>query len=72
LNLESVESCRGFRESGGLHAGELVGEDCSDYSLMVGVMGEVHEDGISADVGVLCRVNPCELLVLDEYWAMRR
>ena len=52
--------------------GELVGEDCLDYGLVVGIVGEVHEDGVSADVGVICRVNPCEVLVLDEDWAMRR
>ena len=39
--------------------GELVGEDCSDYGLMVGVVGEVHKDGVCADVGVCSRVNPC-------------
>jgi hypothetical protein len=38
--------------------GELVGEDCLDYGLMVGVMGEVHENCIGADVGVFGRVNP--------------
>ena len=48
---------------------ELVGEDCSDYGLVVGIMGEVHEDGVVADVGVLCRVNPCEVL---PYWFSMR
>jgi hypothetical protein len=51
--------------------GELVGENCSDYGLMVGVVGEVHEDGIGANVGVFSRVDPCEVLILDEDWAMR-
>ena len=46
--------------------GELVGENCSDYGLMVGVLGKVHEYGIGADVGVFSRVSPCEVLVLDE------
>ena len=72
LNLECVESFRRCGESGGLHVGELVGENCSDYGLVVCVVGEVHEDGIGVDVGVFGRVNPCEVLVLDEDWAMRR
>ena len=52
--------------------GELVDEDCSDYGLVVAIMREVHEDGVRADVGGLCRVNPCEVLVLDEDWVVRR
>ena len=52
--------------------GELVVENCSDYGLMVGVVGEVHEDGIGVDVGVFSRVEPCEAPVLDEQWAVRR
>ena len=52
--------------------GELVGEDCSNCSLMVGIVGDVHEDGVNADVGVLCRMDPCEVLVLDEDWVVRR
>jgi hypothetical protein len=31
--------------------GELVGEDCSDYGLAVGIMRDVHEYGVGADVG---------------------
>jgi hypothetical protein len=58
LDLECVESLRGRGETGGLHVGELVGEDCSDYALVVGIMREVHEDGVGTDVGVLCRVDP--------------
>jgi hypothetical protein len=34
-------------------------------------MVEVHEDGIGADIGVLCQVDPCKVLVLDEGWAVR-
>jgi hypothetical protein len=34
-------------------------------------MREIHEDGVSADVGVLCRMDPCEVLVLDEDWDVR-
>ena len=52
--------------------GEMVGEDRSDYGRVVVIMREVHEDGVRAYVGVICRVNPCEVLVLDEVWAMRR
>ena len=51
---------------------ELVGEDCFDSGLMVGIVGKVHEDGICTGVGILSRVNPREVLVLDEDWAMRR
>ena len=51
---------------------ELVGEDCSDYGLVDGIVREVHEEGVGAEVGVLCQVNPCEVLVLDEDGAMRR
>ena len=46
--------------------GELVGEDLANCSLMVSVMREVHEDGVSVAVGVLCRMDHCEILVLDE------
>ena len=51
---------------------ERVGENCFDYGLMVGVVGEVHEDGIGVDVGVFSRVNSCDVLVLDEERVMRR
>jgi hypothetical protein len=64
--LEYDESFRGCGETGGLHVGELVGEDYSDYGIVIGIVREVHEDGVGADVGVLCRVSPCEVLVLDE------
>ena len=70
--MECVEAFRRFRESGGLHVGELVVENCSDYGLMACVVGKVHEDGISDDVGVSSRVDLCEVLVLDEDRAMRR
>jgi hypothetical protein len=33
---------------------------------VVGIVGEVHEDGVSEDVGVLGRMDPYEVLVLDE------
>ncbi len=45
---------RGLGESGGLHVDELVGENCLYYCLMVGVVWKVHEDGIGADIGILC------------------
>ena len=51
MDLECVESLRGCGETGGLHVGELVGEDCSDDGLVVGIMGEVHEDGVGDDIG---------------------
>ena len=51
---------------------KLFGEDCSDYDLVIEIMKEVHEDGVRVDVEVLCRVYPCEVLFLDEEWAMRR
>ena len=35
-------------------------------------MGEAHVDGISADVGVLGRMDTSEVLVLDEDWAVCR
>ena len=44
---------------------ELVGENCFDYGLIVGIVGKVHEDGIGADAGIISRVNPREVLVLD-------
>ena len=44
---------------------ELVDENSFYYGLMVGVVGKVHEDGIGADVEVLSRVDPREVLVLD-------
>ena len=68
----SVESLRGCGETGGLHVGELVGEDCSDHDLVVGVTRKVQEDDVVVDVGVFCRVNPREVFVLDEDWAMCR
>ena len=37
---------------------------------MVNVMVEVHVDFISANVGVLGRVDTTEVLVLDEEWAV--
>ena len=63
--MECIESLRRRGESSGLHVGKLVGEDCLDYGLMVGVVGNVHDDCIRVDVGVFSRVNPREVLVLD-------
>ena len=54
-----------------MHVGELVGEDNSDYDLVVGIVGEVHEDVVGVGVGVLCRVYPCEVMAFDEGWAKR-
>ena len=48
-----------------MHVDELVGENCFEYGRIVGVVWKVHEDGIGADVGILSRVNPREVLVLD-------
>ena len=65
LNSERVESLRRRGESSGLHVDELVEENCFHYGLVVGIVRKVHEDGICADVGVLSRVDPREVLVLD-------
>jgi hypothetical protein len=65
LELGVRGALRGRGESGGLHVDELVGEDSFDYGLMVGVVGEVHKDGIGDGVGVFSRVNLREVLVLD-------
>ncbi len=72
LNLECVESFRGRGWTGRLHVFELVGEDSSDYGLVVDLMRKVHEDGVDVDVRVLRQVNSREVLVLDEDGAMRR
>ncbi len=60
LNLECVESFRGRGESSGLHMGELVREDSSDYEPLVDLVRKVHEDGVGANVRVLRRVNSRE------------
>ncbi len=52
--------------------GKLVGEDRKDGGFVVYVMREVHVDRVRADFWVLGRVYSREVLVLDEYWAMRR
>jgi hypothetical protein len=44
----------------------MVFENRLDRGLVVNVMGEVHVDFISADVGALGRVDTTEVLVLDE------
>jgi hypothetical protein len=72
LNLNCVESISGRWETGGLHVGELVGEDSSYDGLVVDLVWHVHEEGVGADVRVLCRVNSREVLILDEDRAMRR
>ena len=65
LNLEGVESLRRRGEFDGLHVDELVGDHCFDYVLMIGVVGKVHEDGVGVGVGILGRMTPREVLVLD-------
>jgi hypothetical protein len=53
--------------------GEVVIEDCSDSGIVVDMVREVHVDCVGVDVGwVFDRVDPCEIPVLDEVWAMRR
>ena len=51
---------------------ELVSEDCPNGLLVVHVVGEVHKDRISVDVGVFRRVDSSELLVVDKHGNMRR
>jgi len=55
-----------------LHAGELVLENCTNNGLVVDIMREVHVDCVGVDVGVFGGLDPCEVLVLDEDWAMCR
>ena len=50
----------------------MIVEDCSDSGLVVNMVREVHVDCVGADVGVFGRVDPYEVLVLDEDWAVRR
>jgi len=40
--------------------------------LVVHVVGEVHVDGVSANVGVFSRVDSCKVLVIDEDRTVRR
>ena len=72
LNLYGVESLRGRGKSGCLHVDELVLKHCSNIGLVVDIVREVHVDCIGADVGVFGGVDPCEVLILDEEWAVRR
>ena len=44
----------------------LLGYDCPVGVLVVHVMGKVHVDGVSDDVGVLSRVNSCKVLVINK------
>ena len=46
-------------------------EDGSNCSLVIGVMKELHEECVGADTGVLCRVDPYKVMVVDEEWAVR-
>ncbi len=46
-------------------------EDGSNCSLAIGVIREVHEDGVGDDIGFICRVDPCKVLVLDEDLVLR-
>ena len=39
---------------------------------MVDIVREVHVDCIGVDVGVFVGVDPCEVLVLEEDWALRQ
>ena len=52
--------------------GELVLEHSSNSGLVADIVGEVHVDCVGADVVVFDGVDPCEILVLDEDWAVRR
>ena len=52
--------------------GELAIEDFSNSDIMVDMMREVHADCVVVDVGVFGGVDPCEVMVLDEDWAVRR
>jgi hypothetical protein len=72
LNLQGVDSLRGWREANRLHVGELVIEYGTKGSLDVDVVGEVYEELVGVDVGVFGRVDSCEVLVLDEDGVVRR
>ncbi len=55
-----------------MHVSKLGHEDHSDESRMVNIPRKVHVDFVGADIGVFGGVDPCEVLVLDEGWAVRR
>ena len=55
-----------------MHVFNLVFENQVNGLLVIDFVGEVHEDGVGADVGVFGRVYACEVLVFDEYWAVCR
>jgi hypothetical protein len=57
VDLEGVESLRRRGESISLHVDELVGEDRLDYGIVIGVMGEVHENYVGADVRIFSRME---------------
>jgi hypothetical protein len=46
-------------------------EDCLYCALVVCVLRKVEEDGFRVGVGVLGRVDPCEILFFDKDWVVR-
>ena len=65
MDLEGVESLRRRGKSNTSHVDELVGEDRLDYGLVISVIGEVRENCVGVDVGILSRVDSREVLILD-------
>jgi hypothetical protein len=61
-----VQSLGGCGKACSLHVCKLMGEDCPDGVLVIHVVGKVHVDGVSVDVGVLSRVDSCKVLVIDK------
>ena len=55
-----------------MYVGKLVCEDRSNRSLVVDIARQVHEDGVGSDIGILGRMNPREILFLDEDFATCR
>jgi hypothetical protein len=51
--------------------GELIGENGHDCAFVIHAMGEAEEEEIGARVGVLGRVDPREVLVLNDHRAVR-
>ena len=72
LYLYSVEALKRYVKSARLHVFNLIFENQMIGLLVVDFVGEVHEDCVGADVGVLGRVYTCEVLIFDEYWAVCR
>ena len=60
-----MQSLGGCGKVCGLHVCKSLGEDCPDGVLVVHVVGKVHVDGVSVDVGVLDRVDSCKVFVID-------